>query len=58
MSGEDKLLLSRFIRTCSQITSKINICLPLIKKKDKKVFKKLRKKTKKIQNFLIKEMKG
>ena len=57
MSGEDNILLSSFIRTCSQIISRINICLPLIKKKDRKMFNKLKKKTKKIQKFLIQEMK-
>ena len=57
MSGEDNILLSSFIRTCSQIISRINICLPLIKKKDIKMFNKLKKKTKKIQKFLIQEMK-
>ena len=57
MSGEDNILLSSFIRTCSQIISKINICLPLIKKKDRETFKKLKKKTIKIQKFLIQEMK-
>ena len=50
MSGEDNILLSSFIRTCSQIISRINICLPLIKKKDRKMFNKLKKKTKKFKN--------
>ena len=57
MSGENILPLPFAIRSCSLIVSKINICLPLIKKKDKQDFKKLRKKVKKIKSFLIQEMK-
>ena len=57
MPEERSFPISSVIRSCSQIISKINICLPLVKKRDKQDFKKLRKKTKKIQKHLIQEMK-
>jgi hypothetical protein len=57
MYGGDNLPIGRCIRTCSQIIYKVNICLSIVKKKqDREDFKKLRKKTKKIQNFLKKKM--